>query len=130
MLIPGTALSWMFACVHARWVADPVRLMADLEVKRDKMIERAAEMESDTLAAAADHLDRLITVLNLARTVLVDVGRPDLAELILWFDDDGGYIEVMDPDDLDEPDWAIIDKAETIARASIGLPPLARIGDQ
>lgn len=65
MLIPSTALGWLFAAVHTQRVSDPAGLVADLEQKRDEMIVRAAELESDTLAAAADHIDRLITVLQL-----------------------------------------------------------------
>lgn len=62
---------------------------------------------------------------DIAYAALVEVGRRDLANLILWFDDDGGYIEVND-EILSDAEWALIDKAEVIARASIGLPPLER----
>ena len=63
---------------------------------------------------------------EVAFAALMEVGRRDLALLIQWFDDDGdGYIEVND-DILSEADWALVDKAETLARASIGLPPMIR----
>lgn len=63
---------------------------------------------------------------EIAFAALCEVGRRDLALNILWFDEDGGYIE-YDDDILDEADWALIDRAETIARASIGLPPMERM---
>ena len=63
---------------------------------------------------------------DVAYAALVDAGRPDLAQLIVWYDDvDGGYLEVNDLV-LNEADWALVDKAEVIARAFIGLPPLDR----
>lgn len=71
---------------------------------------------------------------DVAYAALVEAGRPDLAQLVVWYDDEddsawpgatGGYLEVNDLV-LDEADWALVDKAEVIARASIGLPPLDR----
>jgi hypothetical protein len=65
VLIPSSVLGWMFAAVHARRVSDPIRLVNELEAQRDMMVRRAAEIENDTLAVAADHVDRLIKVLRL-----------------------------------------------------------------
>ncbi len=58
---------------------------------------------------------------DVAYAALVEAGRPDLAQLIVWYDDEvdaGGYLEVNDLI-LSEDDWALVDKAEVIARASI-----------
>ena len=63
--------------------------------------------------------------IEVAYGALMEVGRQDLALLILRFPDDGGYIEVND-DILSDADWALVDKAETLARASIGFPPIDR----
>lgn len=64
---------------------------------------------------------------DVAYAALVEVGRPDLANGIAWFDEDwpGGYLEVNEVI-LGEADWALITRAETIARQSIGLPPIDR----
>ena len=64
---------------------------------------------------------------DIAYAALVEAGRPDLALLIVWYDDDdcGGYLEVNDLI-LTEDDWDLVDKAEVIARAFIDLPPLDR----
>lgn len=62
---------------------------------------------------------------DVAHAALMEAGRPDLADVIAWFPDDGGYIEV-NTTLLDEPDWELIDRAENIARAFIGLPPIER----
>lgn len=69
MLIPSSVLGWMFAAVHARRVSDPIRLVDELEAQRDMMVLRAAEMENDTLAAGADHVDRLLGVLRMNEVV-------------------------------------------------------------
>lgn len=69
-----------------------------------------------------------IPAVNVAYWALIEAGRPDLAEIIVWFDEDdgnGGYLEVTDHI-LDEHDWNLVDKAETIARAFVGLPPIER----
>jgi hypothetical protein len=66
-----------------------------------------------------------VTPADVAHAALMEAGRPDLAELIAWFPGDGGYLEAND-DILDEADWSIISKAETLARASIGMPPIVR----
>ena len=31
---------------------------------------------------------------DVAHAALMEAGRPDLADEILWFEDDGGYLEV------------------------------------
>lgn len=59
----------MFAACHTRRVDQPMVLLAELEAQRDQMIARAAEIENDTLAAAADHIDRLIGVLRIETEV-------------------------------------------------------------
>ena len=69
MLIPSTALGWMFAAVHTRRTDHPFVLIGELEAQRDRMIVQAAEMENDTLAVAADHVDRLIDVLRMNEVV-------------------------------------------------------------
>lgn len=69
VLIPSTVLGWLFAACHTRRTDDPIRLLADLEAQRDHMIEQAADLENDTLAAAADHLDRLVNVLRIETEV-------------------------------------------------------------
>ena len=64
--------------------------------------------------------------IDVAHAALLEAGRPDLAEWIHgWEDEDGFYLE-YDDDILDESDWAVIDKAETLARQSIGLGPRIR----
>jgi hypothetical protein len=62
---------------------------------------------------------------DVAHAALMEAGRPDLAETIAWFPECGGHIEV-NTILLDEPDWELIDRAENIARAFIGLPPIER----
>ena len=63
---------------------------------------------------------------DVAHAALLDVGRPDLAALIVWFDDEhGGYIEVTD-EIVSEDDYVLIDRAETLARQFVGLPPYPR----
>lgn len=63
---------------------------------------------------------------DVAHAALLEAGQPDLAELIVWFDDDeGGYIEVTD-EIVSEDDYVLIDRAETLGRRFIGLGPYPR----
>lgn len=63
---------------------------------------------------------------DVAHAALMEAGRPDLAELIVWFDDEhGGYIEVTD-EIVSEDDYVLIDRAETLGRQFAGLPPYPR----
>lgn len=63
---------------------------------------------------------------DVAHAALLEACRPDLAELIVWFEDDlGGYIEVTD-EIVSEADYVMIDRAETLARQSVGLGPYPR----
>mgnify|MGYP001769726114 CR=1 FL=1 len=63
---------------------------------------------------------------DVAHAALMEAGRPDLAELIVWFDDEhGGYIEVTD-EIVSEPDYVLIDRAETLGREFVGLGPYPR----
>ena len=62
---------------------------------------------------------------DIAHAALCEAGRPDLADEILWFEDDGGYIEV-DSEILNEFEWQLVNRAESLARASLGLPPIER----
>lgn len=76
------------------------------------------------------HRDKAVKAMepiDIAHAALLEAGRPDLADGIHGWDDesDGFYLE-FDDDILDESDWAWIDKAETIARQSVGLPPIIR----
>ena len=65
---------------------------------------------------------------DVAHAALLDVGRPDLGELIMWFDDEhGGYIEANGRV-LTEAEWALVDRAETLARQVVGLGPYPRSG--
>lgn len=62
----------------------------------------------------------------MAHAALMEAGRPDLAEIIVWCDDElGGYIEVNESI-LYRTDWEIVDRAETLARQFVGLPPYPR----
>lgn len=65
--------------------------------------------------------------IDVAHAALMEAGRPDLAEIIIGFDDDDGtfYLEVND-DILDEADWALVNKAENLGRQFAGQPPLVR----
>lgn len=66
------------------------------------------------------------TAAEVAYGALQEVGRPDLADIVVWFeDDDGPYAEVTDHI-LDKPDWDLVDKAETLGRAALGLPSRLR----
>ncbi len=59
--------------------------------------------------------------IDVAHAALMEAGRRDLAEWIHgWEDADGFYLE-YDDHILSDADWAIIDRAETIARMSVGL---------
>lgn len=63
---------------------------------------------------------------DIAHAALMEAGRPDLAALISWFEDEhGGYIEVTD-EIVSETDYEVIDRAETLARQVIGLGPYPR----
>lgn len=63
---------------------------------------------------------------DVAHAALMEAGRPDLAELIVWFDDEhGGYIEVTD-EIVSEADYVLIDRAETLGREFVGLAPYPR----
>jgi hypothetical protein len=63
---------------------------------------------------------------NVAYAALTEAGRPDLAESVLGFEDEGGfYLEVNDFV-LSEDEWALIDKAEQLARHAIGQLPVSR----
>lgn len=65
--------------------------------------------------------------IEVAYGALLEVGRPDLTELIIWYDDDdGGYLEAND-DILSDADWVNVDRAEALARQSIGFAPLQRV---
>ena len=62
--------------------------------------------------------------IDIAHAALLEAGRPDLADVIIGFDDDGGfYVEVLDWE-LAAEDLVVIDKAECLARQSVGLPPI------
>lgn len=68
------------------------------------------------------------TAIEVAYAALMEVGRRDLANNISGHDENDGhgfYIEVFD-DEINDADWAIIDKAETLAREAIGLAPFGR----
>jgi len=69
------------------------------------------------------------TVANVAHAALLEAGRPDLADEIATYANaiTGPYLE-FDEDILDEADWALINKAETLGRAAVGLPPINRVG--
>ena len=63
--------------------------------------------------------------IEVAYAALVEAGRPDLARWIHgWKCDQGFYLD-YDGDDATGVDWALIYRAETLARQAIGLPPLA-----
>lgn len=54
------------------------------------------------------------TVVTVARAALLDIGRDDLADAIVWFEEDGGYIEVLD--DVTFADMRLIVRAEELGR--------------
>lgn len=63
---------------------------------------------------------------DVVHAALVEVGRPDLAGLVQWFEDEhGGYVEVCD-EIVSEADYVLIDRAETLGRRFIGLGPYPR----
>ena len=62
---------------------------------------------------------------DIAHAALCEAGRRDLADEILWFEDDGGYLEV-DSEILTEDEWQLVNRAESLARASLSLPPIER----
>jgi len=68
--------------------------------------------------------------IDVVDAALMDIGRPDLANIVTWFDEDdglSGYVEVND-DILNEADWAIVDRAEALACQAFGLPVPSRYG--
>ncbi len=66
--------------------------------------------------------------IDIAHAALCEVGRRDLADTIRGYvDEDGFYLE-CDDWILSAADWSLIDKAETLARASVGDPPRVREG--
>ncbi len=70
--------------------------------------------------------DASLHPVDVAFGALVEVGRRDLAMLIAWFEDEeGGYLEA-NGHVLSHHEWSLIDKAEDLARASVGQPPRAR----
>ena len=63
---------------------------------------------------------------DVVHSALMEAGRPDLADIIVWFDDEyGGYVEVTD-EIVSEDDYVLIDRAETLGRQFVGLPPYPR----
>lgn len=67
-----------------------------------------------------------MTPVDVAHAALMEAGRPDLADVICWFEDEqGGYIEVAD-EIMSEDDYVLIDRAETLARSFVGLEPYPR----
>ena len=64
---------------------------------------------------------------DVAHAALLEAGRPDLADEIITYVDEGGPYLEFDEDILDEDDWALINKAETLGRAAVGLPPIDRV---
>ena len=72
-------------------------------------------------------MDAAQTVADVAHAALLEAGRPDLAVEIIAHEDEGGPYLEYDEDILDEDDWALITKAETIGRAAVGLSPIARV---
>ena len=67
-----------------------------------------------------------MTPIDVAHAALMEAGRPDLAEIIVWIDEDEwSHIEVTDLI-CGEPEWELIDRAENIARAFIGMAPIER----
>ncbi len=71
----------------------------------------------------------MLEPVDIAHAALMEAGRPDLAAEIIWYlesDTPGdGYIE-FNFDILSDDDWALIDKAESLARQAYGLPPIER----
>ena len=68
------------------------------------------------------------TFFTVVRSALQEVGRQDLAdEVEAWDDcnDFGPYLEVPDVI-LNEDDWTLVTKAETLGRAAVRLPPVVR----
>lgn len=65
--------------------------------------------------------------IDVAHAALLEAGRRDLADWIHgWEDEDGFYLEFDDDEILDEADWVLIERAENLARQSLGLPPRDR----
>jgi hypothetical protein len=72
--------------------------------------------------------DRTMQHIDVAHAALMEAGRPDLAESIIGRDDDDGFgffLEVND-DIMTDDEWALINKAENMARQFIGQSPLER----
>lgn len=61
--------------------------------------------------------------IDVAHAALLEAGRSDLAETIEGFEDEDGFYLESDEWILTEDDWAVINKAEALARASAGDPP-------
>jgi hypothetical protein len=75
---------------------------------------------------SARYFHDLTVAAEVAFSALREVGRDDLATEMLWFQDEAGpYVEV-DALMLGAADWALVDRAEALARQSIGMPPRAR----
>ena len=56
-----------------------------------------------------------MTPIDVAYAALCDAGRPDLALLIVWMDDEpGGYIELLD--EVSDADGVLVMRAEQLAR--------------
>lgn len=71
-------------------------------------------------------VEREMRPVDVAHAALLEAGRPDLAGIIVWVDDElGGYIEVNESI-LYRSDWEIVDRAETLARRFVGLAPYPR----
>jgi hypothetical protein len=68
----------------------------------------------------------MMDAIEVACAALFEAGRADLAELVIGFEDEGGfYLEVMD-ELAGGGDWAVVDRAEALARQSLGQRPLER----
>jgi hypothetical protein len=64
--------------------------------------------------------------IDVAWAALVEAGRRDLALEITGWEDEGGFYLEADRTILSAADWKLIDRAEDIARQSIGLGPYER----
>lgn len=71
-------------------------------------------------------LHPLTRAAEVAYAALQEIGRADLAQGLLWYEDDDGPYAEFDDQILDKADWALIDRAETLGRAAIGLPSRLR----
>jgi hypothetical protein len=86
----------------------------------------AAQEVHDLWAERLTGPREVMAPIDVAHAALLEAGRGDLAECVIGFEDeDGFYLELFD-DLTTKADLVVVDRAEAMARRSVGLEPRER----